>query len=217
MFYYRPCIPSFPNGLVKTESESLVKSRWIKFSWNSCFNCGKFGWFNWFWQFLCQALSGFNPKDSVTHMHGLVVYMKKELPFAWVFGLENYQDSFLCFRLAFLDSLSFFFLYWSPSFFLCTAFDAISSNIDEVLSINPSANVLFFGDFSVNHKDWLTYSGGTDTPDKLYCNFSLFQINLLRWLTFLLGSLTVTLAVVFFWICLFLLTLVFVLQLLSFH
>ena len=41
---------------------------------------------------------------------------------------------------------------------------AISSNIDEVLSINPSANTYVFGDFDVNHKDWLTYSIGTDRP-----------------------------------------------------
>ena len=41
-------------------------------------------------------------------------------------------------------------------------FDSVSSNIDEVLSINPSANVFVFGDFNVHHKDWLTYSGGTD-------------------------------------------------------
>ena len=36
------------------------------------------------------------------------------------------------------------------------------SKIDQVLSINPSANVFVFGDFNVHHKDWLTYSGGID-------------------------------------------------------
>ena len=45
---------------------------------------------------------------------------------------------------------------------LCTVLDSFSSNIDEVLSINPSANVFVFGDFNIHHKDWLTYSGGTD-------------------------------------------------------
>ena len=49
----------------------------------------------------------------------------------------------------------------------------ISSKIDEVLSINPSANVFVFGDFNVHHKDWLTYSGGTDRPGELYYNFSI--------------------------------------------
>ena len=49
----------------------------------------------------------------------------------------------------------------------------ISFNIDEVLSINPSANVFAFGDFNVHHKDWLTYSGGTDRPGELCYNFSI--------------------------------------------
>ena len=56
---------------------------------------------------------------------------------------------------------------------LCTVFDSISSNIDEVLSINPSANVFVFGDFNAHHKDWLTYSGGTDRPGELCYNFSI--------------------------------------------
>ena len=47
---------------------------------------------------------------------------------------------------------------------LCIVFDSISSNIDEVLSINSSANVFVFGDFNVQHKDWLIYSCGTDQP-----------------------------------------------------
>ena len=46
-------------------------------------------------------------------------------------------------------------------------FDSISSNIDEVLPINPSANVL---DFNVHHKDGLTYSGGTDRSGGLCYN-----------------------------------------------
>ena len=50
-------------------------------------------------------------------------------------------------------------------------FDSISSNIDEVLSINPSANVFVFG--GVHYKDWLTYSGRTDRPGELYYNFSI--------------------------------------------
>ena len=52
-------------------------------------------------------------------------------------------------------------------------FDFISSNIDEVFLINPSANVFVFGDFNVHHKDWLTYSGGTDRPGEQCYNFSI--------------------------------------------
>ena len=55
---------------------------------------------------------------------------------------------------------------------MSTIFYSISSNIDEVLSINSSANVFIFGDFNFHHKDWLTYSGGTDRPGKLCYNFS---------------------------------------------
>ena len=69
-------------------------------------------------------------------MHGLAVYVKEGLPFAWDLSLENSADSYLCFRLALLHSVSyFFFVYQSPSSALCTV-DSISSNIDEVLSIN---------------------------------------------------------------------------------
>ena len=56
---------------------------------------------------------------------------------------------------------------------MCTAFDPIPSNIDEVLSIIPSANVFVYGDLNVHHKDWPTYCGGTDQPGELYYNFSI--------------------------------------------
>ena len=112
--------------------------------------------------------------DSSSHMHGLTDYLKEGLPFAWDLSLENSADSYLCFRLALLHSVSyFFFLYRSPSSSLCTVFDSISSNIDEVLLINPSVNVFVFGDFNIHHKDWLTYSGGTDRPGELCYNFSI--------------------------------------------
>ena len=55
----------------------------------------------------------------------------------------------------------------SPSSSLCMVFDSISSNIDEVLSLSPSANVFVFGDFNVHHKDWLTYYGETDRSGEL--------------------------------------------------
>ena len=100
--------------------------------------------------------------------------MKEGLLFARDLSLENSADSYLCFRLALLHSVSyFFFLYRSPSSALCTVFDSISSNIDEVLSINPSANIFVFGDFNVHQKDWLTYSGGTDRPGELCYNFPI--------------------------------------------
>ena len=108
-------------------------------------------------------------------MHGLAVYVKEGLPFAWDFSLENSVNSYLCFQLVLLHSVSyFFFLNQSPSLLLCMGFDSILSNIDEVLSINPSANISVFGDFNINHKDWLTYSGGTDRPGEL-CQMTLLR------------------------------------------
>ena len=97
------------------------------------------------------SVGGYLPliwKDSSTYMHGLAVYVKEGLPFAQDLSLQNSADSYLCCRLALLHSVPyFFFLYRSPSSRFCTVFDSISLNIDEVLSINLSANVLVFGDY----------------------------------------------------------------------
>ena len=86
-------------------------------------------------------------------MHGLVVYVREGLPLALDLSLENSADSYLCFRLALLQSVSLS---------LCMVFDSASSHIDEVLTINPYVNVFAFECFNVYQKDWLTYSRGTD-------------------------------------------------------
>ena len=61
------------------------------------------------------SMRGYLPlirKDSGTHMHGLAVYVKQGLPFARHLSLENSADFYLCFRLALLQSVSYFiFLY----------------------------------------------------------------------------------------------------------
>ena len=103
-------------------------------------------------------------KDSTTH--------------AWSCSLCKERTSFctglisrkLC-RLLVMFSTGFtslsvllLFLHQSPSSSLYMVFDSISSNVDGILSINPSANVFVFGDFYVQHKDWLTHSTGTDRP-----------------------------------------------------
>ena len=103
---------------------------------------------------------GYRPliwKDSSTHIHGLPVYVKERLPFA--------QDlSLLCMFLTGFTSLSVLVLFLlSVTFFSFVHcfysiwFDSFSCNIDEVLSINPSANVFVFGDFNVHHKQGLAY------------------------------------------------------------
>ena len=93
-------------------------------------------------------------KDFITQMHGLAVYLKEGLPFARDVSVESSVDSYLRFPLALLHSASYFFL---PSSLLCIVFDSTSSNIVEVLSVNPSSNLSVFGDFNFHHKDWLTY------------------------------------------------------------
>ena len=100
-------------------------------------------------------------------MHGIAVYVKEGLPFAWSLSLENSAGSHLCLRLAFPSSVSyFFFLYQLSSLSLCIVFYSISS-------INPSANLFVFWDFNVHHEDWLTCSGGTCRPAELCYNFSI--------------------------------------------
>ena len=107
-------------------------------------------------------------------MHGLAVYVKGGHPFAWDVSLENSANFYVCFQLALLKSVSYFFFhYQSPSLSLSTVFDATSCYIDEVLSINPTANLFVIGGFNVNHKDWLTNSGGTERPGELCYNSSI--------------------------------------------
>ena len=161
------------------------------------------------------SVRGYPPliwKDPVTHMHGLAVYVKEGLPFARDLSLENSADSYLCFWLALLHLVSyFFFIFRSPSSLLFTVFESISSNIDEILSINPSANVFVFGNFKSHHKDWLSYSGGLPNCYNVYISNNLTQmVNFPTWIP---DSDSHSPAL----LDLFILTLVFVLQWLSLH
>ena len=97
-----------------------------------------------------------------------------------------------------------------------TVFYSISSNIDEVLSINRSANIFVSGDFNVHHKTGLAILVELIDLVSSVITFTS-QMTLVRWLTFLLRSQTVILIVLLFWISFFLLMLVFVLQWLSLH
>ena len=58
-------------------------------------------------------------------------------------------------------------------FVVIHGFYSISSNIGEIILIDPFANVFVFRTFNVHHKDWLTYSGGTHRPGELCYNFSI--------------------------------------------
>ena len=171
---------------------------WIKLSRHCCSMWDKLGCLINSGNFFVRGYLPLIQKDYITDVHDLAVYVKEGLPFAQDLSLENSVDSYLCFWLALLYLVSyFFFLHWSPSSLLCTVFDSISSKIDEVLLINPSANVCVFWNFTVHHKDWFICSVGTDRPGELCYNF-LSQITLLRWLTSLLRALTVILTVLLF-------------------
>ena len=102
-------------------------------------------------------------KDSVTHMHGLAVYVKEGLPFAWDLFLENSADSDFVF--GWLYSLECF-----PSFstidHLCHLYVRFLIPF-HLTYMRFSANAFILGDFNVHRKDWLTYSGGTDRPGEL--------------------------------------------------
>ena len=133
---------------------------WIELWWHSCSMWNKL---EWLIDSGNSTVKGYLPlirKDSISHIHGLAVYVKKGLPLSWDLSPENSADSSLCFRQALLHSVSyFFFLYWSPSLSLCAVFDSVSPNMDEVLSIIPSANVFVFRVI-------------IDRPGELYYNFS---------------------------------------------
>ena len=111
-------------------------------------------------------------------MSGPVVNVEGGRPFPRSLSIERSVGSY-CFRLAVLHLVSyFFFLYQSPSLSLCTVFDSVSSNIDEVPLIKPTA-VSVFGSFNnIHHKDCLTYFGGTDTPGELCYSFFFISYDL---------------------------------------
>ena len=160
---------------------------WTNFSWYSGIMWDNFWRLNWFWQFLSEGLSFF--------------YMK------W-FCYSNAWSTSLCetktsvYTRAFLwkiwwflsvFSIDFIFIQFPISFFsidhyhVLTVFDAVSSDIRKILSINPSANVLFFGDFNVHQKYWLICHDKIDRSGEFYYNSFIsndpFQIfNLPTWI-----------------------------------
>ena len=112
-------------------------------------------------------------KDSVSHMHGLIVYVKEGLSFTWDVSLEKFADSFLCFQLALYYSASyFFFLYWVPSLSLCKFLMLFLG-----LSINSYDNVFVFEDFDIHHKNKLTYWRWIDRRGELGWNWCIYPLS----------------------------------------
>ena len=112
-------------------------------------------------------------KGSITHMHGLAVYIREGFPFAWDLFLGSSMDSYLCFQLALFHSVSY--LLSSINHLLClyTWVLILFHLTDEVLLINSSANMFVFGEFNFHHNNCLTYSGRTDRPGGLCYNISI--------------------------------------------
>ena len=115
-------------------------------------------------------------KDSECHMHGLGLYARESIPLARQPDLEDCREPFMCFRLSLLHSTSYlFFLYRAPSSQNCSVLDAVSDSIDKALSLHSSANVFVFGDFNVQHRDWLKFSNGTNAAGVSSYNFAIAQ------------------------------------------
>ena len=133
-------------------------------------------------------------------MHGLAVYVKERPHFAQDFSLENYADSYLYFTSF---GVLLLFLYQQASLSQWNVFDAISSNIDEVLSITQSADVFVFETLTSIIRTGKTIL--VELIDLLNTVIIfLSQTTSLRLLRFLLVSLTVTLIVLLFQISFFL-------------
>ena len=118
-------------------------------------------------------------------MHGLAVYVKEGLPFARHLSLENSADSHLCFQLALLHSVSyFFFVYQSLSLSLCTVFDSSqSTHLLMFLSLETLTSIM---------------RTGVPIPVEL-----IDLVNSVIIYSFLLGSQIVILIVLLFWIYFF--------------
>ena len=123
---------------------------------------------NWFWQILCQWLPSFNLKWFCYLYIWSWILCEGKTSFCTELITRKLCRFLLMFSTGF-TSLSVLLLPLS----LCSVFNAISSNIDEVLSVIPPATVFISGDFTIHHENWLIYSGGIDRHGELCCNFSI--------------------------------------------
>ena len=96
-------------------------------------------------------------KDSLTHMHGLVVYEKEGLPFSRDLSLENSADSSYVFNWLHLTYAWFLML-----FHLKQIMFSPSTHLLMCLSLETS--------MYIKRTNW-TYSGGTDRTGEICYNF----------------------------------------------
>ena len=132
-------------------------------------------------------------------MHGLAVYVKEGLPLHGTYLLKTLQILIYVFDWLYFTQCLNSFSSIDHLLHLCARFLILFYLTDEVLSINPSANVLSL--------ETLTSIIRTSLPllvelIDLVNSVIVFlpQMTLLGWLTFLCGSQTVILIVLLFWI-----------------
>ena len=142
------------------KSDNFESPNFLKLSFSNIQGCSNFVEFESFLESNCPvilALFEENLEDPIdsrnfavssylqliwkyfgTHMYGPAVYAKEGLCFAWDLSLENSECFCLCFWLNFICCI-IPFLSIDHHLHLCACFfDNSSSNIDEILSANPS-------------------------------------------------------------------------------
>ena len=129
----------------------------------------KLGWLNWFLQFICYGLTSFNLKGFYYSFTWSCILCEGRNSFCmWL--ISRKLCGFLCMFSTGFTSLSVLLIFplLITFFVFCTIVYSISSNIDEVLSINPSANVFVFRDFKACVCYFLSnfYFSQNDSPSK---------------------------------------------------
>ena len=90
----------------------------IKFSWHSSSMWDRLGWNDGSGNVSVKGYLPLIRKDSVIHMHGLAVYVKEGLVFAWDLYLKNSVDSHVFNWLCFIQCSVFLLFLWSIIFFI---------------------------------------------------------------------------------------------------
>ena len=95
-------------------------------SWHSCSVLDKPGWLEWFWHFLCERLSSFNPKGFYYSYTWSCSLCEGRTSFCTGLISRKLYGFLFMFSTDIKTLVSyFFFLYWSP-LSLCTVFDPVS-------------------------------------------------------------------------------------------
>lgn len=82
---------------------------------------------------------------------------------------ENPEIPFMCFRVAFVHSMSYIFIIYCPENDDIVMIDKIGEKIDNILSDYSSSTIYICGDFNIPNKEWLAHTNITDEEGK-YCH-----------------------------------------------